>query len=34
MIRPLVLCTLALAAQSAYDKGNDHLRAGRLAEAE
>jgi len=30
----LLLCTLTLAAQSAFDKGNDHLRAGRLAEAE
>jgi tetratricopeptide (TPR) repeat protein len=34
MLKRLLFCTLTLAAQSAYDKGNDHLRAGRLAEAE
>jgi tetratricopeptide (TPR) repeat protein len=34
MLIRLLLCTLSLAAQSAYDKGNDLLRAGRLAEAE
>ncbi len=37
MIRPLFvlfLGTLSITAQTAFDKGNDHLRAGRLAEAE
>lgn len=34
MIKLFFLCTLTLAAQSAFDTGNDHLRAGRLTEAE
>lgn len=35
MIRRFALfCSLTLFAQSAFDQGNDHLRAGRLAEAE
>lgn len=34
MLKWLLVCALPLAAQSAFDKGNDHLRAGRLAEAE
>ncbi|MFN0105123.1 MAG: tetratricopeptide repeat protein [Bryobacteraceae bacterium] len=34
MIKRLLLCALPLAAQSAFDRGNDHLRAGRLTEAE
>ncbi len=33
-MKTLFFCALTLAAQSAYDQGNDHLRAGRLAEAE
>lgn len=34
MLLRLLLCTLTLTAQTAFDKGNDLLRAGRLAEAE
>ena len=34
MFKRLLFCTLTLAAQSAFDRGNDHLRAGRLADAE
>ncbi|MBI2689224.1 MAG: tetratricopeptide repeat protein [Acidobacteria bacterium] len=34
MRRFVLICALTLAAQTAFEKGNDYLRAGRLAEAE